>query len=116
MTEQEIDLNSDVKQDWEERLKSLSSLNGLKVYITLHDDIRDGLTDEEFNRLVYTLGIVKKSAMAQAYGMLKGVLKYSSVARTSEEWLAHAISESSDLQNYLWFLSGQMQSDKELLG
>jgi len=96
-------------EDWADRVEGFLDINNFVVDIQTSQRLLGSLSTEQKGRLAWKLELVEKAARYMAVGMLKGTLKYSHDAYTTEQWMAHVIDEGADQLNYQLLLENAFQ-------
>lgn len=115
MPNNEIDitgLSFKANPGWEERAQALCKPENFVISINIDENLLLVLSQEEYNRLVPKLNMVKEFASYMAAGQLKGTIKYPGDGWEVSEWFSHLIGEGADFANYQMLLFKKWQSEQ----
>src|SRR3990167_11269092 len=93
------------KLGWELRCKELAIPNFFFVEVGMHEPLLSELTNDELERLLPKIGLVKEAARYMLAGMVKGTLKYDADDLDVDTWMAHLLGEGADQMNYQMLLA-----------
>ena len=93
------------KLGWELRCKELAIPNFFFVEVGMHEPLLSELTNDELERLLPKIELVKEAARYMLAGMVKGTLKYDADDLDVDTWMAHLLGEGADQMNYQMLLA-----------
>ena len=92
------------KLGWELRCKELALPDFFSVGVVMREPLLSELTNDELERLLPKIELVKEAARYMLAGMVKGTLKYDADNLDIDTWMAHLLGEGADQMNYQMLL------------